>query len=77
MSIRGKKIKIVSSDHPANWYADKIGQEFTVHSHDSRNKDNIIVRTTVEQAGWPHGWVAKKDCEFIQGELAPKEGAEQ
>jgi hypothetical protein len=64
--LRGKKIRITSSDHPQNWYADKIGQEFIVQSECSRNRDNLIVRTTVEQAGWPYGWVSKKDCEFVE-----------
>jgi hypothetical protein len=60
-----QKIRIISSDSPQNWYADKVGQEFVFHSHCKRDKNKIIVKTTIEQAGWQHGWVEKTDCEFI------------
>lgn len=64
----GKKIKIVSSDNLQNWYSDKIGQKFIVQSECSRNRDNLIVRTTIKQAGWKYGWVSKSDCEFVGDE---------
>lgn len=61
----GKRVRIVSFDHPRKWYADKVGQEFTVQSECSRDRNKLIVRTTIEQAGWQYGWVRKKDCEFV------------
>jgi hypothetical protein len=64
--LNGKKIRIISSDHPQNWYADKIGQIFVVQSHCKRDPNKLIVRTTVEQAGWKYGWVEKTDCEFVE-----------
>jgi hypothetical protein len=73
--LRGRKIRIISSDHRQNWYTDKIGQEFIVHSECSRNRENLIVRTTVEQAGWPYGWVSKKDCVFVEEEPEKEENA--
>lgn len=63
--LAGKKIRIIASDHPQNWYADKIGQEFMVQSECSRDRNKLIVRTTIEQAGWKYGWVSKKNCEFV------------
>jgi len=64
-NIRGRKIRITSSDHPQNWYADKIGQEFIVQSECSRDRNKLIVRTTIEQAGWRYGWISKENCEFV------------
>lgn len=64
--LRGKRIRIVSSDFHQNWYKDKVGQEFIVHSECSRNRDNLIVRTTIEQAGCAYGWISKADCEFVE-----------
>lgn len=64
-ALLGKKIRITASDYPQNWYADEIGQEFIVQSECSRDRNKLIVRTTIEQAGWPYGWVRKKDCEFV------------
>ena len=72
-NLRGRKIRIISSDYHQNWYADKIGQEFVVHSECSRNRENLIVRTTIEQAGWPYGWVSKRDCVFVDEEQAMEE----
>ncbi|AWC29274.1 hypothetical protein CG478_013695 [Bacillus cytotoxicus] len=63
--FQGKKIKIISSDSKQNWYNDKIGETFIVNSLCSRNKDNLIVRTKIEQSGWKYGWVSKKDCVFV------------
>ncbi|WP_410992976.1 hypothetical protein [Bacillus cereus] len=63
--FQGKEIKIISSDSMQNWYNDKIGKKFIVQSECSRNKDNLIVRTTIEQAGWKYGWVSKDDCVFV------------
>lgn len=65
MSINGKQIRIISSDNHQNWYADKIGETFVAQSICSRDKNKIIVRTTIEQAGWKYGWVEKIDCEFM------------
>lgn len=64
-AFQGRKIRIISCDHPRKWYADKIGQEFIAQSECSRNRVNLVVRTTIQQAGWPYGWVNKKDCEFV------------
>ncbi|MBP1176753.1 hypothetical protein JOE49_004005 [Paenibacillus sp. PvR133] len=72
--IQGRKVKIISSNHLRNWYADKIGQEFIAHSHCSRNKDNIIVRTTIAQAGWKYGWIRSKDYVFVDQNLASQGG---
>ncbi|MHA4257553.1 hypothetical protein ACX17C_00620 [Bacillus cereus] len=63
--FQGKEIKIISSDSNQNWYKDKIGEKFIVQSECTRNKDNLIVRTTIEQAGWKYGWVNKGDCVFV------------
>lgn len=64
-SISGKIVKIVKCDNSAFWYSDKINQEFIVQSECSRDKNALIVRTTIEQAGWKYGWVDKTDCVFI------------
>lgn len=64
--FQGKKIKIISSDSKQNWYNDKIGEKFFVQSECNKNKENLIVRTTIEQAGWKYGWVNKADCVFIE-----------
>lgn len=63
--VNGKKVRITNSNNPQNWYEDKIGQTFVAQSICSRNKNKIIVRTTIEQAGWKYGWVEKTDCEFV------------
>lgn len=64
-SINGKRVKIIKCSNSAFWYADKVNEQFIVQSECSRDKNSLIVRTTIAQAGWKYGWIEKSDCVFI------------
>jgi hypothetical protein len=60
---RGKELIVTCSDG-YEWYKDYIGHKFVIQS-ESRDKKCFVVRTTQEQAGWPHGWIDKSHCKLI------------
>jgi hypothetical protein len=60
---RGKEL-IITGSNGYEWYKDYISHKFVIQS-ESRNKKSFVVRTTLEQAGWPYGWVDKSHCELI------------
>jgi hypothetical protein len=60
---RGKELIVTGSDG-YEWYKDYIGYKFVIQS-ESRDKKCFVVRTTQEQAGWPHGWIDKSHCKLI------------
>jgi hypothetical protein len=64
MEIRGKKLRITQSTCEQNWYHDYVGREFTIQS-ESKDKKCYVVRTKIEEAGWPYGWIDKSDCELL------------
>jgi hypothetical protein len=53
------KVKILECDRPTCWYANKIGDEFTVIEFDDRHYEVIP-----EFGGKPH-YVAMRDAEII------------